>query len=347
MHKAVLASTTWAITPSLLCDLVCFAAIVAGDPEHQALHGEACQLFLPKLDPVLIARIRPYFDPPQVLLSAELFALSFIENGLEGTHLSSPPHLPAPTPLIEWIFHDRARLWEQYRAAYADTTVLLQRLLAAGFADYWSSLLPSLQARANELHDLARSCDVMAQVAALLGRVNNKPSVTLYLCWFAVPHSFRLFGEALVTDASSSPAELVAITIHELLHPPCRKKTISELTGILRQDTFFMSAFENQPAAYAYSLLEDFVEENVVMAGQVLAAVNLGLSVDPLYYFRRHNRGSHVFAPILFEALWLNRSKGWSLEQGVLALIGLGKLHLGGLKSLHEASLEQIADLSS
>ena len=331
------------VAPSLLCDLVCFSAVLVGDGDHQALHPEACLLFQSRLDPSLINRLTPYFNPPQHLLSAELYVLSFVEQNLGDTSLSSPPGLPAPGPFLELLFNDREDVWNQYKAVYSDVTILLQSLVATGFVEYWSSrLLPKIQFQSNQLAEFANSYDLTTYLATMLGKPNNANPILVYLSQFAAPHGFRLFGNALVADVNSPLTDLISIVLHELLHPPCSNKTLTELTRILSQDDFFFSAYENQAPAYAYRSLEDFVEETLVIAGQMFIMSELGISMDYSYYFRNHNEGKMVFSPILFDHLRRTKMERLRLDQAVLNLVDSGTIQPGSIRKLYLNSLRRI-----
>ncbi len=205
-----------------------------------------------------------------------------------------------------------------------------------GFYGYWKEECESrLKSRIEEFKGPAEEYDVVAEINALLGPEYHlsMDEVTLYVSQFSAPFGTKLRGQSFLADARWKFENMVAIALHELIHPPFSRSRIEEIAEYLWDDDLLQEAFRAQPQSTTYNTPLRFLEEHLTEGAHVYLAEKMGVLDEPLKYLAEHDDGSHVVSVILY-----HRLKGGimdrfdSLEGAVEQMVEDGTLVPGDLR---------------
>jgi hypothetical protein len=179
---------------------------------------------------------------------------------------------------------------------------IVRELEENGFKNFWlRERLPMIHDKIAEVKQLASEYNFKDEMENMLGPGQTFDSISLYLCSFASPHGIKLCGPRYISDVSFPIKFTLAISIHEMFHPPYDGYKIQDLIHCIGEDQLIKNAFINQNPNHGYSTMEGFIEENVVEAMALHICEIIGLENDPFGYLEKHDGGSHVFSVILLD----------------------------------------------
>ena len=324
-------SANWVIEPSYKFDLASFSNFLSDDPIYAQRHPDAYKLFLKRLPGVSqeVRQVAKELYNSGVLLGPGLANFLSVDdyNGQDiGRILACLDHpglkaVPEYSPYLQFIPMVKS---------------ILSELHAMGLLEYWTkNCQPELTKKCAELTSSASCYPVIDQVSAFLGEqyTVKATSIKLFLCHFSAPHGVSIFDSALLSDVRWPLETQVPIVIHEMMHPPFAREAILKLTDLLSEDEFLLEAKQRLPKSSGYKELSSFVEENLVEAGHVYLAHQMGLIPDPLQYFVEHDHATHVLSAIVYNCLCAGwRTKATSYEGMVQRLVEEGIIAPGKLR---------------
>jgi len=318
--------TDWIIKPSYKYDLANVCNLMTGDPTYTERHSEAYAFFASRFDPSLVEQVKGAFIQGILLGPGISSILSCSDyDGCELEPILAAFDVAATLPF-----------YAPYVSQFPLCISLLQHIHSLGAYEYWrENCLPALEQECQNMRSEAEQYPVVEAANKLLGEGYTKSSTTiqLYLAHFAAPHGTSLNSQAFLSDLRFGLKKQVEIAVHEMLHPPFEREEIRRLSPDFWADPFFKEAKSRLPVSSGYPQPADFLEENLVEAAHIYLSEQLGVIDNPLEYFIKHDQGTHVISPIVFDALKQGvRERCNNLKEAVHLMIEQGLLTPGKLR---------------
>ncbi len=327
--------TDWIIKPSYKYDLANVCNLMTGEAIYKDRHPEAYEFFAPKFDQGLVEQVKLVLKQG-ILLGPGISSILSVTD-YDGCELE---------PILEaFEVATKVPFFAAYSSFFPLCKVLLTHVHALGAYDYWrQNCLPALETECQRMCEEAVNYPVIEAANGLLGAGHAKQGteMKLYLAHWAAPHGTSLNSQAFLSDLRWDLKSQVAIAIHELLHPPFEREEIRRLAPGFAADPFFQEGRARLPLTSGYPNPEDFLEENLVEAAHIYLAEQMGVEDNPLEYFIKHDEGTHVVSPIVYDALKLGvRERCNNLKEAIHLMIEEGLLTPGKLREQYEAIYER------
>ncbi len=329
-------ASRWELRTSEGLDAVCFLNALSGDPYYLEYYRAEYERFQARLSPeakrAAGAIKRALKDKGKTIPSAFL-ALHYgagkhdtLADILEATH--QPGLLRSALQQTPYYNKDG---WERFEAVQKDVRTVLQALKEAGFEQFWrDEIQPKEEEAIGTLGKELESYEVLPLVQQYLGRKLPGESIAIYMLYFAKPHGIRISGLRFLTNVGWSNKIVIRNAVHEMMHPPFddRKSAVSAAIAELRRDPILRKAFDEHDPAFGYNTFPGYVNEDSVKALDQLIAERMGIAEDPVRRFRESDRGMHVLAAVLYEALKADGfpERSESYEHTFVELVRSGKL---------------------
>ncbi len=336
-------STEWQIRPSYKFDLASICNLFTGRENYKKLHKEGWEkfqnLFTESKEHIKVAEM---LNKQGFLVSSALIAI-FDSYEYNGQDIQEICRIAEESELRETVlrsyFVDNKILspeqWKEYSPILPELTSMARYVHQAGFKEYWlEHCQPEIEQRCEEYLSEARKYPILQAVNRLLGEkyARNGEHIFLYPCKFAAPYGSSLAHQGFVSDIRWGMETTVAIALHELMHPPFSRDKLKRIAEELIEDDLVIEARELLPPYY-YPTPVFFIEENIVEGAHIYLAEKMGVEKNPLEYFLKHDKGSHVLSVIIYEALKGGMAdEGHTIEEVVEDLMAKGVLQPGAIK---------------
>jgi hypothetical protein len=334
----------WNIMYSYKYDLASFCNLFTKSDLLIDLHREGYDAFKDKIDAkpeyVQLARQMQQggFDPRLVLVS--VFDLTDYE-GLEIEKLCSILDDAEQRQRVhDHYVHTEQLVTEEMWQRVAPIIPLLGQMAQyahhSGFAAYWKeNCVPRLDRKARELQAKTAEYDIISEINQLLGAKYRLPldTVTLQLSQFTAPFGSKLRNQSFLADLRWDLADIVAVALHEMIHPPFARGNMEEIARYLWEDDLLQEAYQSQPGGTPYNTPLRFLEEHLTEGAHLYLGEKLGVVSSPLAYLAAHDSGSHVISVLVYDYLKKGaRGQADSFEEAVYRMIEKGILHPGSLR---------------
>jgi hypothetical protein len=309
--EQVMTSTNWLLESSFKFDVLCFTGILTGDPFYVHYYPDEYS----RWETLLTPEVRDALEHVKTTTKARG---GIVSAGL--CHLLSAVEDEEELPALVARLENLEPLWEALRTVAPENVASDQAYLLSirdslrliwnwletvGFSTYWKQeILPTLQARNDELAPFVANYDVIPIIERVLDKRLDTHTVTIYVQYFNKPHGMKLIGARYITHRDYDPANTVRIAIHELMHPPYdlpNDEALRRAFDPLRDDAFFMDKVLNHNPSFGYNSFEGMVEENVVQGLEQTIADVFGVGApDPKQRWQVADDGIHVLAAGLY-----------------------------------------------
>lgn len=194
------------------------------------------------------------------------------------------------------IYYNEAT-WKIESKAIGKLSRVIACIIDNRFKQYWESEFVNVIERKKELVlDRAKRLELSKMINSM------KPfddDITLYLQGLASPFGIKICGPNYISDVSCDETTILRIAIHEMFHPPYSHKKLHADLKKVYENSFIQRIFNENNGGY--SVMEGFIEENVVEAMELAISLNAGLIDNGYKYLKTHDSGSHVFSVVLLE----------------------------------------------
>ncbi len=335
----------WNITYSYKYDLAGFCNLFTLSKNLIELHNEGYDQFLdviqakPDFTQLAQSMQQAGFDPRVILVSV----FDMVDHhGSDIDELCSFMEIPEKLERLQRYYVEEKQLVtdEVWRSNVEPIIPTLSRMARYvhenGFHGYWKeNCEPRLKDRIAEFGKVADRYDVVGEINHLLGPKYHLPmdEVTLYVSHFSAPFGTKLRNQSFLADARWEFKNIVAIALHELIHPPFSRDKIKKIAEYLWEDDILLEAYHDQPPNTTYNTPLRFLEEHLTEGAHVYLGEKMGVVDEPLKYLAEHDDGSHVVSVIIYDGLRRGVMDGFgSLEDAVEHMIDDGILAPGNLR---------------
>lgn len=335
----------WNLTCSYKYDLAGFCNLFTRSENLIELHKEGYESFLdiiedrPDFVELAQGMQQAGFDPRIMLVSV----FDMVEyHGSDIDELCSLMDIPEKREHLQRYYVDEEQLvteevWQSNVEPLLPILSSMVRYVHENdFYGYWKeNCEPILKDRIVEFQKVAKQYDVVGEINDLLGHKYQLPlnKVTLYVSQFSAPFGTKLRDQSFLADARWEFKNMVAIALHELIHPPFSRNKIKDIAESLWDDDLVQEAYKNQPPNTTYNTPLRFIEEHLTEGAHVYLGEKMGVVDEPLKYLAEHDGGSHVVSVILYDRLKRGiMDECGSLEDAVEHMIEDGTLVSGNLR---------------
>lgn len=336
----------WNLRYSYKYDLAGFCNLFTCSEQLIELHKEGYESFIDLIDsrPDLVELARGMqqagFDPRVILVSV----FDMVDHhGSDMDVLCSLMEQPEKRELLKRYYVEEEQLVtdEIWHSNVEPLLPMLSNMVRYvhenGFHGYWVEVCePKLESRIEEFKVPASEYDIVGEINDLLGPKYHLPldEVTLYISPFSAPFGTKLRSQSFLADARWEFENMVAIALHELMHPPFSRDRIKDIAEYLWEDDLLQEAFGAQPPNTTYNTPLRFLEENLTEGAHVHLAEEMGVLKEPLKYLAEHDHGSHVVSVLLYHRLKSGIMDQFdSLEEAVEHMVVDGTLVPGNLRN--------------
>lgn len=285
-------------------DILNFMNVLTGDVFYTEIHDEAYRNFAQRISESARNQINEAVKSHGSSMLGPF--LTLVLSSIEGFEQKDLLKILGDGSQLHDSFsvqpYYNAEKWPTHENTLSLLLPVVKELEESGFREYWlSERFPLINEKITEIQQFAKEYHFQEELQFMLGPGSLFDSISLYLCSFASPHGIKLCGPRYISDVSFPTRFTLAISIHEMFHPPYDANKIKELINFIGGDQLIKHAFINQNPNHGYSTMEGFIEENVVEAMALHVCGKIGLEDDPFGYLEKHDGGSHVLSVILLE----------------------------------------------
>ncbi len=195
--------------------------------------------------------------------------------------------------------------WALFESVRPDLIVVMEFFNEKNFEAYYRrTYLPNVDQKIAEIQAEIGKYNVVPVIENHLGYALASDTITAFMLHFSQPHVIKIIGTKYLTDLHWPFSVVFRNAIHEMLHPPYRKKNrIKKIIDRLSKDTLWTAAFNSRNPSNGYNSYAGLFEEDAVEALENHLNMKFGMGREAKEYWRTHDGGIHVMAQCLFNAI--------------------------------------------